>query len=191
MSPEAEVKAALCDYVVKMGGEAVFEFWVPRSNERADLAAIGSSIDGFEIKTSRDTLKRLPRQAEAYARIFDTCHAVVAERHVEHTIDLLPEWWGVLLIDAVLDGYFVPLRKSNQNELVDPETLVRLLWRDEAYDALCAHGVAVDPGLGRSGFWQLLLVLLDIETLRTVVRTALLRRDASRARIPSKRFIAT
>src|SRR5262249_24594293 len=50
--------------------ETYYEFWVPRTNERADVAALGSSLWGFEIKTDRDTLSRLPRQVEAYSRLF-------------------------------------------------------------------------------------------------------------------------
>jgi peptidoglycan hydrolase-like protein with peptidoglycan-binding domain len=63
--------------------EAVFEFWVPQSNGRADVAVIGTTMDGFEIKTERDSLRRLPRQADAYSRVFDHCHAVLAHRHVD------------------------------------------------------------------------------------------------------------
>jgi hypothetical protein len=78
--------------------EAVYEFWVPRSNERADVAVIGPTMDGFEIKTGRDTLRRLPRQAAAYARLFDRCYVVLADRHVEEALDILPEWWGITVI---------------------------------------------------------------------------------------------
>jgi hypothetical protein len=60
---------------------ALDEVWVPRSNERADVAIIGTRMDGFEIKTERDTLHRLPRQVEAYGRLFDRCTAVVDQRH--------------------------------------------------------------------------------------------------------------
>src|SRR3954451_13577948 len=79
---------------------AVDEFWVPRSNERADIAVIGTHIDGFEIKTERDTLRRLPRQAGAYARLFDRCTAVVADRHRDAAEQLLPKWWGLTAVSV-------------------------------------------------------------------------------------------
>ncbi len=166
--------------------EAVYEFWVPQSNERADVAVIGTTMDGFEIKTERDTLKRLPRQAEAYTRVFDLCHAVLAQRHVDRAVDILPPWWGVKVIE---DGpSFFTLREPQHNGSVDPEILVRLLWRDEVYAVLCGLGTGPDPRTGRFRLWEMLLAVLDLDSLKQVVRDALLRRDTSRARIPSQRF---
>lgn len=169
--------------------EAIYEFWVPRSNERADVAVIGSAaIDGFEIKTERDTLKRLPRQAEAYTRLFDRCHAVLALRHVDKAIEMLPPWWGVLVIGTDGGPTFIRVREADANTGVDPETLVRLLWRDEVHAALCGLGAPPDPKAGRFRMWEQLLILLDLDGLKAVVRDALLRRDPSRARIPTQRF---
>jgi hypothetical protein len=63
---EKVVRDALRSHVLaEVAGarDTVDEFWVPRSNERADIAVLGRWMDGFEIKTERDTLSRLPRQA--------------------------------------------------------------------------------------------------------------------------------
>lgn len=169
--------------------EAMYEFWVPQSNERADVAVIGPLLEGFEIKTQRDTLKRLPRQADAYGRIFDLCHVVLAVRHVERALEILPAWWGVQVIDETL--HFSTLRPAEPNEGVHPQTLVRLLWRDEAFVALCNLGTPPDPRAGRYRLWETLLALLDVEGLKQVVREALLTRDASRAQIPTQRFAVT
>ena len=159
--------------------EAIFEFWVPKSNERADVATIGTSIDGFEIKTERDTLRRLPRQAGAYGRVFDRCHAVLASRHVSRAVEILPPWWGIRVIEDGLT--FSTLRPAEVNGGVDPETLVRILWRDEAYSALCNIGEPPDPRVGRFRMWQMLLTLLDVEDVKRVVRQDLLDRDSSQA----------
>jgi hypothetical protein len=169
--------------------EAVFEFWVPQSNERADVAVIGATMEGFEIKTERDSLKRLPRQADAYKRVFDRCHAVLAHRHVDEALEILPPWWGVQVVDN--DLTFVTLRSAEPNDGVDPETLVRLLWRDEAYAALCGLGAPPDRGAGRFRLWEMILALLDVEGLKQIVRDALLTRRVSRARTPSQRFVVT
>jgi hypothetical protein len=67
---------------------------VPRSHERAGMVVVGRSLDAFEIKSERDTLRRLPRQALAHERLFDRCTLVVAERHSDHAAAMLPEWWG-------------------------------------------------------------------------------------------------
>ena len=171
--------------------EAVYEFWVPTTHARADLAVIGTRIDGFEIKTERDTLKRLPRQVDAYTRLFDRCHAVLARRHVDIAIEMLPSWWGILAIEPDRAANFVCLREARPNAYVDPETLVRLLWREEAYAALCDIGIRPAARTGRSGLWKQLLNALELEALKVVVRHTLLHRDPTRARIPTQRFAVT
>jgi hypothetical protein len=167
---------------------AIYEFWVPRSNERADVVVIDSRMDGFEIKTERDTLKRLPRQAAAYARLFDRCHVVLAERHVEDALEILPRWWGVMAIRVGDSPGFEKVREADVNYGVDPETLVRLLWRTEVHAALCMLGAPPDSGAGRFQMWQQLLGLIDLDALKLTVREALIRRDPASARIPSQRF---
>lgn len=192
VASEAAVRRRLRDQVLASVGkpsEAVYEFWVPRSNERADVVVIGVHMSGFEIKTERDTLKRLPRQAAAYARLFDRCTVVVAERHVAAAIEMLPEWWGVsaIVADNTLPS-FLPVRSATPNDGVDPETLVRLLWREEVRAILSALGNKPDPRASRSSMWQHLLHLVDLERLKDTVRGALLGRDSNSARIPSRRF---
>jgi hypothetical protein len=187
MVTEAEVKESLRTQLmasVPTTAEAVYEFWVPQTNERADVAVISTTIDGFEIKTERDSLKRLPRQTEAYGRVFDRCHAVLAYRHVDLALEILPPWWGVLAIDSDLN--FVTLRVAEPNANVDPQTLVRLLWRDEAYAALTQLGTPPDIRSGRFRLWQLLLALLDVEGIKRVVRDALLKRDRRSVLAPSQ-----
>lgn len=189
---EAEVRACLQIKLLEAGPlitETIFEFWVPPSNERADVVTVGPRLEGFEIKTNRDSLKRLPRQAAAYGRVFDRCHAVLATRHVERAIEILPEWWGVLVVDDDLD--FSLLRSAEDNYNVEPETLVRLLWRDEAYAILSELGEAPSPREGRFQLWGMILGLLEVEKLREVVRGTLQARNPMGARIPAQRFAVT
>jgi hypothetical protein len=165
---------------------SVFEFWVPRFNTRADVAIVGDALRGFEIKTARDKLNRLPHQVEAYSNVFDFCSAVVADRHVEPALELLPEWWGVMVISA--NSHIDHLRQPRQNPMINPEVLVRLLWREEAFAALDRVGGCPDPAMNRSNLWTHLMSRLHLDELREVVRHALLIRDGEAAAIPSKRF---
>jgi hypothetical protein len=169
--------------------EAVHELWVPRSNERADLAVIGTSMLGFEIKTDRDTLKRLPRQVEAYNRIFDCCTVVLAERHLDAALAIVPDWWGVaVILNDQVPPHFDLVRKARPNCAVDPETLVRLLWREEVRSILSALGAEPDPRASRISMWQQLLGLVELDALKEAVRWALLRRDPRLARFPTRRL---
>lgn len=184
MVTEAEIRQSLRSEVLDSAPsstETVYEFWVPKSNERADVAVIGTAMEGFEIKTERDSLKRLPRQAEAYARVFDRCHVVLAHRHVDRALEILAPWWGVRVVNEGLT--FSELRPAEPNGSVDPDTLVRLLWRDEAYAALCDLGTVPDPRTGRFRLWEMILALFDIEGLKRIVRDALLIRRLTRSRM--------
>jgi hypothetical protein len=152
----------------------VEEFWVPGANVRADVVVVGGELCGYEIKSAADSLYRLPRQIEAFARIFDRCTAVVAERHEDQTASLLPEWWGLIVVggDDSLP-WLVMRRAAAPNPSVELASVVRLLWRDEAAAALIANGVQPAPRAGRSQLWRLLLACCDAPSLRRAVRTAL------------------
>lgn len=194
MSSEAAVRSALrkhiCDSSDRQPPELVDEFWVPLSHERVDLAVIGSVLESFEIKTARDNLERLPRQVEAYSRIFDCCTAVIAERHAERVVTMVPSWWGVLVVVGDDTPTFEVLRNPSHNATVDPPTLVRLLWRDEVHSALVNLGSEPPPRTSRVAMWEELLRVAHIDALRAIVRQALLGREPTRARIQTRRFAA-
>ena len=194
MSSEAAVRSALRRHVAasthRQRQEVIDEFWVPLSHERVDVAVIGSVMQAFEIKTARDNLKRLPRQIEAYGRIFDQCTAVVAERHAEGVLTMVPQWWGVVVARGDATPTLGILQKPGQNPSVDPLTLVRLLWRDEVYSALVDLGSEPSPRTGRVAMWEELLRVAQVDVLRVIVQQALLERQPALARIPSRRFAA-
>lgn len=166
----------------------VDEFWLPLSNARADLVMLNERMEGFEIKTDRDTLRRLPHQAAAYGRVFDRCTAVVAEKHLARTVELLPDWWGITTIAFERSIRFRPRRTAEPSPELDAETLVRLLWRDEALAALANLGIEPAAKAPRGSLWRELLRVLEPLQLSEVVRRALLARDPMNARIPTRRF---
>jgi hypothetical protein len=189
---EAIVRGALRTHLMSSvpgAKDTLDELWVPRSNERADIAVIGRWMDGFEIKTERDTLKRLPRQLVAYGRLFDRCTAVVAERHRPRAEDILPDWWGITTVHINGAVTFTAIRHARSNPAVDPETLVRLLWRDEVMHALVVLGHEPDRKASRGSLWTELLRSASVEQLRSAVRNALLHRDLSQARMSSRKFL--
>lgn len=186
---EGAVREGVREHALALDGceaHSTFEFWLPRFNTRADVAIVGDALQGYEIKTSRDTLKRLPRQIEAYSSVFDFCTAVVAERHLERSMELLPSWWGVIVLNH--NSGMSPIREPRPNQTIDAATLVRLLWRDEAYEVLDRLGACPDPGMNRAGLWTQVLALLHLDDLRGVVRNALKSRKPGSAALPTKRF---
>lgn len=148
-------------------------------------------MDGFEIKTDRDTLRRLPRQVAAYGRLFDRCSVVAAEKHHDAAAAILPSWWGLTTVHVNGGVSFTEVRKPRPNPVVDPEILVRLLWKDEAIAALTQLGAAPDRRASRGALWRELLETATLVQLRAAVRRALLDRDPARARIATRRFAVT
>ncbi|HEX2070272.1 MAG TPA: sce7726 family protein [Thermoleophilaceae bacterium] len=159
------------------GARVIEEFWIPGSNARADLAVVGSSLEGYEIKSAADSLKRLPAQVSAFSRVFDRCTAVVASRHEPAVYGLLPPWWGVLVLESDSEAVFSTGRVAHPNPEIDIELVVRLLWRDEVQRVLVEHGVQPDLAGGRSAMWKQLLDSLSPAGVRSAVRKALGSRD--------------
>lgn len=166
----------------------VDEFWVPPTGERADLVSISSQLCAYEIKSTRDTLRRLPRQIGAFSRLFDRCTAVLATKHVAAGEAMIPHWWGVIEAADHGDHPLEWRRRPLANPAVDVELLVRLLWRDEALAALTDLGVSAHNRLDRQALWRLLIREAGPSQLQAKVCHALLHRTPDAARIPTRRF---
>ena len=68
----------------------VEEMGVWSGSVRIDMAVINGELSGFELKSDRDTLERLPFQADLYSRVFDRVSLVVGERHFQRAVDYVP-----------------------------------------------------------------------------------------------------
>lgn len=101
---------------------------------RVDIAVINGHIRGLEIKAEADVLDRLPHQVRAYGEVVDKASLIVAPKHLTGALDIIPDWWGVLVVDRAANGavVFRKLREERVNRGVDPMMLARLLWRPEA-----------------------------------------------------------
>lgn len=149
---------------------------------RVDMAVINGSLSGFELKSERDDLRRLPVQVEVYSRVLDYATLVVAARHHAHAVDALPSWWGVFVAHMGAEGVELEeARPAALNPSVDPTALVRLLWRDEILAELTR--LQLDRGL-RSKPWAVLAGQLirntDLDELRRLVREQLKAREGWR-----------
>src|SRR6266849_4052905 len=100
------------------------ELGVQHGVARIDLAVVNGELHGFELKSDRDTLARLPEQVESYGRVFDRVTLVVGERHVRGAVDLVPDWWGVRVACRVSGRLrFCDLRHAVKNPSPDPAAI--------------------------------------------------------------------
>lgn len=150
---------------------------------RVDIAVINGSIEGYEIKSERDTLYRLPGQIQIYNKTLNKVTIVSGAQHINKVIDLVPDWWGVEEV-ALEDGKvsFNVRRKPSTNPKVDPYSVVQLLWRDEAIEVLkdlgLSKGMLTKP---RTALWSKLAENLSVEELCSIIRERILSRGNWRA----------
>jgi len=121
----------------------VDEMGVWSGTVRIDMAVINGEICGYELKSDRDTLTRLPMQAEVYSRVFDKVILVVGDKHARKARGLIPKWWGVTLARfRAGELKLIDDRAPKQNPARDPYLVAELLSKDEAIAALDQHGLA-------------------------------------------------
>lgn len=121
----------------------VEEMGVWSGSVRIDVAVINGELCGYELKSDKDTLQRLPAQAELYSSIFDRVWLVVGNKHLTKARAIVPKWWGVIAAKDV--GGAVELtakREAKSNPQLDPIMLARLLWRAEAIQILDERGLS-------------------------------------------------
>lgn len=114
------------------------EMGLCQGEARVDVAVVNGYINGYEIKSARDTLERLPKQCETYCRVLDTVTLITTENHFDRLTNLVPEWWGIWIAYTARKGTidFHKVRDSTCNPAVDPYAVAQLLWREELLELL-------------------------------------------------------
>jgi hypothetical protein len=105
---------------------------------RIDVAVVNGIIHGFELKSDKDNLKRLPHQVTIYNSVLDKVTVVVGGRHAREAMELVPDWWGIKVATMGPRGgfEFTDMRRACNNPSVDPLSVSKLLWRNEALTLL-------------------------------------------------------
>jgi hypothetical protein len=146
---------------------------------RLDIALVNSIFQGFELKSDNDSLIRLPNQMRAYNAVLDRVTLVVGYRHAYEALKIIPEWWGVKLVEIGPFGgvHFSQARMPRNNPKPDPLAIARLLWRDEAIELLSDLGAAQGVlSKSRSYIYGRIVEVTDLDTIRARVRRQLMCR---------------
>jgi len=142
-----------------------------QGESRVDLAVVNGSLSGYEIKSDRDSLSRLPLQSETYALCFDTMTIVVGSRHLEACSKRVPYWWGIWEATRTSEGVKIePRRGPQKNPNVSPDRLVQLLWKNEVAESLRTLGYTPSPKAGRRELWSFLVSVSTPKQLSQIVR---------------------
>lgn len=151
------------------------ELGLCRGLVRVDFAVVNGFLHGYEIKSDRDSLRRLGVQVEIYGKVLDRATLVVGERHLPQAVKIVPAWWGVLCVYPTATGLqFKTVRRARTNPQRDPRFLVELLWLDQAIALLqernLARGILGKP---RSLVWDRVCSHFGIDEIAAAVRAKL------------------
>lgn len=132
---------------------------------RADLVVVPADgtgpLHGYEIKTEKDSLARLSRQALEYGGHFAHLSLATTPRHMEAARELLPASWGLVELDAQTHAVTAEVRPCtplSETIYTPAETLLLELWKSELLDLLRKSRL---PELPRKNKWTLRRLVLD------------------------------
>lgn len=153
----------------------VDEFQLAYGAVRADLALVNGHLEGFEIKAGKDTLTRLPRQVEAYNKVFEFSWVVTTKAHLPEVRQVVPSEWGLLVAHSTESGSTLKhVRAAKRNTKREGDHLARLLWREELLAKLqelgLSKGLKTKP---KVALFAALASALPVDELADYVRNCL------------------
>lgn len=145
---------------------------------RADIAVLNGKLVGYEIKTEKDNLERLPNQVDVYSQVFDNAFLVVCEKHLNRAVELIPDWWGIYIIQNRSNESFSfkCLRKSKLNIHKSSYALVQLLWKSEALEVLNDTGKDFKPNVTKQCLYDEIVSHYDSTSLSQITLQYLKKR---------------
>lgn len=196
VSTDAILRAALRKRLVRkhhLDPDAVVveELPVEAGASRLDMAVINGMLEGIEIKSGRDTLERLDRQASLCSPAIDYGTLVVAPEHVDSAHACIPDWWAIF-VAAVGPKGGVSIkrhRRGRANRRKSPEAAINLLERNEILSLLAEQ--ASDWGVRRASRCEIVdraLASLSSENIYDGVRRQLKKRAFIEARFRATAF---
>ncbi len=162
------------------------ELGLCRGQVFVDVAVVNGSIHGYEIKSDRDSLRRLAGQVAMYGRVLDRASLVVGAKHVEQAVVAVPPWWEIHVVEARSTGLHMKrLRRGCKNPARDARALVELLWLDDALALLAERGgVRGYRGRPRREIWDRVCELYAVDEIADEVRKQLNARPARQSAPP-------
>lgn len=172
-------KYDLKHFIEDTDSKIVEELNLPIARARIDIAVINGALHGFEIKSASDTLKRLPSQIEAYAKVFDFISIVTEAKYLAKVTEIVPNYWGLIICEEK-DGETTSteVRKPTLNTNKEGFYLAKLLWREELLEVLKDNAIKHRKADRNWLLCEALSDNTDIEVLSLIVRQKLKdRRD--------------
>lgn len=167
-------ESLLKKYYMDSDSRVVEELNVNYGDARIDIAVINGALHGYEIKSEKDTLYRLPNQLVSYSKTFDYLTVITGSNHLLHLESLLPKWCGIIIASYIKGTKDIQLnihRNTERNNNIDKYSIVQLLWKDEVINILKSINIIKGlSGKSKHYLWNLLANSLDEKSLSEKVR---------------------
>lgn len=188
-STDFEIREALHRKVLKFYHRSdstiiVDELGLAHGKNRIDVAVLNGHLHGYEIKSAKDTLTRLPDQLSQYRKSLQKLTIVVAPNHIDGVFAIAPEWSGIIEARKGPRGgiSFTTVRKATINPEVDEVALAHLLWRKEAVELLVRYGVSEkELKKPRKQLYELIASEASLEELVSWIKEKFMARETWRA----------
>lgn len=177
---DSDIRSSLIHLLRQQDASATIIDELPllRGKGRADLAFVNGSLSGYEIKSDRDSLRRLGDQVQHYDRVFEYATVVVTRSHLQRSRRIVPPHWGIFLVSDE-DGMpaIRRVRAAKRNRDADANALARLLWKRECVRALTNNNISASISTPVLRLWEAVAELPKSRLLQEV-REALKARRA-------------
>lgn len=146
---------------------------------KVDLAILNGTATAYEVKSERDSLKRLERQVTAYSKVFARVYVIAASNHVDSVIAAVPKDVGVLRLSNRFS--ISQLRDAaDRPDRTAPEAIFESIRKDEAHLILSSLGKPI-PAVPNTELScvlrELFIKLTPFEAHHGMVRTLRKTRD--------------
>jgi len=150
---------------------------------RVDLAVVNGRLCGYEIKSDKDTLERLPGQIDSYNKTFDKITIIVGKKFENEIIDKVPEHWGieVAYLNRMKNISFKRVRIAKINREIEAKALLELLWKDELVQLLKGKGMKGIASKNRRKLRDIAADTIPLNEIKNYARETLKAREGWRA----------
>jgi hypothetical protein len=129
---DAEIRAALHSHLAELHPGALRVDELETGLSRIDIAVINENLTGIEIKSARDSVRRLEQQAVDYSQVCTFALVVGPTCKLKAAAKIVPDWWGLLDVEQTGGGLvFHPARAIEPNPAINVRRLAFLLWKPE------------------------------------------------------------
>jgi hypothetical protein len=185
-SRDPDIRCALHQWLLAQhancpGAAIIHELDIPRPSGRVDVALINGRLAGYEIKSSVDTLTRLTDQEASFSAVFERMTLVVTERHSKRSLNVIPEWWGIMEAGS---GSLRVIRRGRSNPTLNLESVLYVLSKAELQKVQQGLGLTMKARSRKEKIVVEILTIRRRSKILELVRESLKRRPRPRSAHP-------